>query len=153
VGPAAGEDYCQEVFCRVYRHRANYKPTASFTTYLYRIGRNLWIDRYRSVRNTPTPSSLDREVGDSGHSVGSQVAGDGPDPSHRAEVEDELVRVRRALDVLPPDLRETLVLVKYQGLKYAETAAVLDVPIGTVRSRIHAALEQVRALLNVEMKK
>ncbi len=143
------EDFCQEVFCRVFRHRKDYVPAASFATYLYRIGRNLWIDRYRSLRNNPGTTSLDAEAGGSGRAMGTVLAGAGLDPSHASEVEDEMRRVRRALDSLAPDLRETLVLVKYQGMKYAEAAQVLGVPVGTIRSRIHAAIEQVRKVLGI----
>ncbi len=143
------EDCCQEVFCRVYRHRNSYVPTARFATYLYRIGRNLWIDRYRSRRNIPQSISLEAEAGQGGRAVGDFLAANANDPSYDLEVKEQLSRVRRALDSLTPDLRETLVLVKYQGLKYAEAAGVLDVPVGTVRSRIHAALEQVRSFLSV----
>jgi RNA polymerase sigma-70 factor, ECF subfamily len=146
----ASEDLCQEVFCRVYRSRATYEPTASFRTFLLRIGRNLWIDRYRSAKNAPGTVSLDAELGDSGHRVGDLLAGEEADPSHPMELADEFCRVQQALAHLTEDLRETLVLVKYQGLKYAEAAEVLGVPIGTVRSRIHAALEQVRGLLGIE---
>jgi len=145
----ASEDCCQEVFCRLFRHRKRYRPTASFATYLYRIGRNLWIDRYRSRRNAPSSVSLDAELGKSGRPLGGLVAADALDPSHGPEVKDEFARVRRALASLAPDLKETLILVKYQGLKYAEAAETLGVPIGTVRSRIHSALEQLRSVLCV----
>ena len=145
----AAEDCCQEVFCRLFRHRKRYRPTASLATYLYRIGRNLWIDRYRSTRNVPPAVSLDAEVSESGHPLGAVVSDGGSDPSHGPEVQDEFRRVRRALGSLAPELRDALILVKYQGLKYAEAAEVMDVPIGTIRSRIHAALEQVRSILHV----
>ena len=145
----ASEDCCQEVFCRIFRHRKRYTPTASFATYLYRIGRNLWIDRYRSRRHAPNPVSLDAEVGDEGDTFGAFVAAEDDDPSHRSELADEFCRLRAVLDRLAPDLKETLILVKYQGLKYSEAADALGVPIGTVRSRIHAAIEQVRRTLHV----
>jgi RNA polymerase sigma-70 factor (ECF subfamily) len=145
------EDCCQEVFCRIFRHRDRYVPSASFATYLYRIGRNLWIDRYRARKHKPQAASLDASVDDDGHSIGGLVAGDGKDPSYGAELADEFDRVRQALDALPPDLRDTLILVKYQGLKYAEAAETLDVPIGTIRSRIHAAIGQLRQLLRVNV--
>ena len=144
------EDFCQEVFCRVFRHRDRYVPSASFATYLYRIGRNLWIDRYRSERHSPVGPSLDVAVDNDGHAMSGLLAADVQDPSHQAEQADEVLRVRRALDCLAPELKETLILVKYQGLKYAEAAAALEVPIGTIRSRIHAAVEQIRDRLNVE---
>ncbi len=145
------EDYSQEVFCRIFRHRARYVPSASFATYLYRIGRNLWIDRYRSQRNKPRAASLNADADGDGHSIGRLIAGNEKDPSYGAELADEFDRVRRALGALAPELRDTLILVKYQGLKYAEAAEVLDVPIGTIRSRIHAAIEQIRQLLSVEV--
>jgi RNA polymerase sigma-70 factor (ECF subfamily) len=143
------EDFSQEVFCRVFRYRKRYRPTASFATFLYRIGRNLWIDRYRSTRNAPATVSLDAEAGESDHAIGDLMASDAGDPSDEMETADEFKRVKHALDRLAPELRETLILVKYQGLKYAEAAAVLDVPIGTIRSRIHSAIEQVRQILHV----
>ena len=145
------EDLSQEVFCRIFRHRARYVPTASFATYLYRIGRNLWIDRYRSQRNKPRAASLDADGGGGGHSIGGLIAGDGRDPSYRPELADEFRRVQQALAALAPELKDTLILVKYQGLKYAEAADVLGVPIGTIRSRIHAAIEQIRQLLSIEV--
>ena len=144
------EDCCQEVFCRVFRHRNDYEPRASFASYLYRIGRNLWIDMYRSQKNSPQSVSLDRETEDCGP-VSAIIEGTIQDPSQGSETDDEVRRVKRALRLLPPDLRETLVLVKYQGLKYHEAAEALGIPIGTVRSRIHTALEQVRAALNVHV--
>lgn len=146
------EDCCQEVFCRLFRHRKDYVPSASFATYVYRISRNLWIDRYRVRQTTPAPVSLDAEAVEDGDSFGAFVRAETADPSHGVEVADEINRVRRALDSLPPALKETLVLVKYQGLKYAEAADALGVPVGTVRSRIHAAIEQVRSMLEAEAK-
>jgi len=143
------EDCCQEVFCRLFRHRKSYVPSARFSTYLYRIGRNLWIDRYRSRRANPRPASLNVEVGEGGHQLGTLLGGGGEDPTRRPEVKDEFRRVQRALSRLSPDLRETLILVKYQGLKYADAAQALGVPVGTVRSRIHAAIEQLRSALHV----
>jgi RNA polymerase sigma-70 factor (ECF subfamily) len=143
------EDLSQEVFCRLFRYRDNYRPTASFATYLYRIGRNLWIDRYRSRRNAPHTVSLDAEVSDTDYAAGELIASNVYDPSQRMETSDEYGRVKAALDTLAPELRETLILVKYEGLKYAEAAAVLSVPVGTVRSRIHAAIQQLRSLLEV----
>ena len=145
------EDFSQEVFCRIFRHRARYVPSASFATYLYRIGRNLWIDRYRSQRNKLRAASLDADADGGGHSIGGLIPGDGKDPSYRPELADEFGRIQQALDAVAPDLRDTLILVKYQGLKYAEAAEVLGVPIGTVRSRIHAAIKQIRQLLSIEV--
>lgn len=144
------EDCCQEVFCRVFRHRNDYEPRASFATYLYRIGRNLWIDMYRSQKHSPQSVSLDVEADDGGP-MSAIIEGPARDPSQAFETDDEVRRVQRALQQLPLDLRETLVMVKYQGLKYHEAAEALGIPIGTVRSRIHTALELVRAALNVQV--
>ncbi len=147
------EDCCQEVFCRLYKYRKSYVPSAKLSTFLYRIGKNLWIDRYRSHKNEPDKLSLDATVGESERSFGKFIEAPAQDPSRRPEIHDEFEQVMEALDSLAPALRETLILVKYQGMKYAEAAEVLDVPIGTVRSRIHAAIEQLRSRLNVEEEK
>lgn len=146
------EDCSQEVFCRVFRHRNDYVPSAGFSTYLYRIGRNLWIDRYRAQKHAPGTISMDADVDDEGHTRGEFLAARQHDPSYRSEVSDEITRLKGALDGLAPELKETLILVKYQGLKYNEAADVQGIPVGTVRSRIHAAIEQLRITLQIDVR-
>ena len=143
------EDLAQEVWIRVIRHRRRYRPTARFVTYLFSIARNLWIDRYRSNRAAPPTVSADREVGgeEDGVRLSSLLPGKEPEPSERASVHEEAERVLAALQDLPEGLREVFELGEIQGLKYADVAEIMDIPVGTVKSRMHAAVERLREAL------
>jgi len=146
------EDLSQEVFCRLFAHRESYSVTAKFTTYLYRIARNLWIDYVRAHKNRPTVVSLETET-ESGMLKDHVILK--PRVPHHEPTVDEAIqqselaeRVQKALDQLPAEQREVFVLAKTQGMKYAEVADVLDIPVGTVRSRMHAATRRLQSLLS-----
>ena len=70
----------------------------------------------------------------------------GPGPLELASEQERRERVRAGVDRLPDFLRQVLVLTYYQGLKYREAAAILDIPVGTVKSRLHAALVRLQEL-------
>jgi RNA polymerase sigma-70 factor (ECF subfamily) len=143
------EDLAQEVWVRVIRHRRDYRPSARFQTYLFAIARNLWIDRYRSNRAAPPMVSADKEVGgeEDGASLGSFLPSRETEPSERASVLEEAERVRAALERLPPGLRDVFELGEVQGMKYRDVSEVLDIPVGTVKSRMHAAVQRLREAL------
>lgn len=122
-----GEDLAQETFIRLWNYRKKYKPSAKFTTFLYTLARHAWLDfvrrqvRFRlfSVRyREEIPSATDGGLG-----------------RLRKEID-----IQAALDELSPKLRETLVLAVHQGLAYEEIAAILRIPVGTVKSRVSNAL-------------
>ena len=126
-----GEDLVQETFLRLWNYRNNYTPRAKFTTFLYTLARHAWLDWVRRRNRFRLFSErYRREVPDST---------DGGLGRLRKDMD-----VQAALDRLPPKLRETLVLAVHQGLPYDEIAAVLSVPVGTVKSRIHTALSLLR---------
>ena len=144
------EDLAQEVWIRVIRHSRNYRPTARLVTYLFSIARNIWIDRYRSNKSAPRMVSADREVGgedEGGDRLSSLLPGKEPEPFEKASVHEEAERVRAALARLPDGLREVFELGEIQGLKYADVAEILDIPVGTVKSRMHAAVQRLREAL------
>jgi RNA polymerase sigma-70 factor (ECF subfamily) len=144
------EDLAQEVWVRVLRHREMYRPTARFQTYLFAIARNLWIDRYRSVRAAPPTVSADREVGgedEGGERLSAFLPSREPEPSEEASVHEEAARVRAAIERLPQGLREVFELGEVQGLRYRDVAEILDIPVGTVKSRMHAAVQRIREAL------
>jgi RNA polymerase sigma-70 factor (ECF subfamily) len=120
---AAAEDVTQETFIRVYRRLPSFTFQSSFSTWLLQVARNAGIDELRARRRrarlpTALAPALTGRAGDTGQA--------------RVEID-------AALATLPVDLRETLLLVEVLGLRYAEAATVLDVPLGTVKSRMHAA--------------
>ncbi len=131
------EDVCQEVFIRVLGARERYRSQGSFSTWLYRIALNVARDnRRRQKRQGPQALSLEHEVASPAHA---------PDAMLAQREAGELID--RALAAIPPDLREVLVLKHFGKLSFAETAAVLDLPVSTVKSRVQAALNQLRGEL------
>ncbi len=126
------EDLAQETFARLCDRRRDYRPEAQLSTYLWRIALNLCYDELRRRKS---------------ESVRSETAGapsSAPDaPDDLAERREEIARVRDAVLELPEIYRTALVLRHYEDLKLHEIAGVLDVPEGTVCSRIAEALARL----------
>ncbi|MGI5869943.1 MAG: RNA polymerase sigma factor [Kiritimatiellia bacterium] len=127
------EDLAQEAFLKLYRARRGYRPAAKFTTFLYLIARRVMID---SIRRSARQAKLME-----GYGKEAPPAEDAP--AMRGERSD----AEKALDCLSPAMRETVALVVMQGLTYAEAASVLGIPEGTAKSRVSAAMRQMRAAL------
>jgi RNA polymerase sigma-70 factor (ECF subfamily) len=146
----ASEDCAQEVFLRVYSHLDTYEPQAKFTTFLFRIARNLWIDRRRSAAVHGKPLSLERRSGgDEGKSLGERVASRAPSPVEILAREEQQAALRRAIDQLSEEQKAVVILSEIEGMKYQDISAILDVPVGTVKSRMHTAMERLKDLLSV----
>ena len=128
------EDLVQLAFLKLHRARRGYKPTAKFTTFLYLLARQVLVDH---VRATQRRAKLDE-------AAGKELDPVQPAPRLRGEGQD----AEDALGSLSPAMRETVVLVVMQGLAYHEAAAILQVPVGTVKSRISSALAQMKAFLS-----
>ena len=129
------EDLVQETFVRVYRARERYRPTAKFTTFLYVLARNVWADRGRKAKmHKRLEESLKTDA---------EIGGGVTQPVSQAGMD-----VQEALNRLSPKLREVLVLNVYQGLSYQEIADVLEIPLGTVKSRINFAIQELRGIFD-----
>lgn len=137
-----GEDLTQEAFVRVFEKRSQYQPDAKFSTWLWRIALNLCYDEQRRVKRRSETAMENAE----GETVVELVADD-DSPVEQAEAGERAEMVRRALLRLPETYRTVLVLRHYEGLKFREIADVLDVPEGTVKSRMVEALGQMERLL------
>jgi RNA polymerase sigma-70 factor (ECF subfamily) len=129
------EDLVQETFLRLYKSRMRYQPKAKFTTYLYRIAKTVWIDRYRKVQRQS----------DLREKYGNEKTGPA-DPNDRHQWMD----VQEAVQALPDKLRPVVVMSIFQGFKYAEIAEVLEIPEGTVKSRMSLAMKALKDQLNTE---
>lgn len=132
--PGRAEEITQDVFLALVQRRNGYEVQASFRTYLYRIALNRIASEHRKKSRSealPARPACGRE------NSGGAAAGD---PLVVAQV-------RRALAQLEPEQREVVVLREYQGLSYEEIAQVLQVPVGTVRSRLFRARMALRDLL------
>ncbi|XZG71676.1 RNA polymerase sigma factor RpoE [Chitinibacteraceae bacterium HSL-7] len=140
------EDVTQEAFIKAYRALPSFRGESAFYTWLYRIAINTGKNYLASTGRRPQLSTeYEDEEGDT-LDAASQV----PD-YHTPEAElanQEIVRtVNQAVEALPDDLREAITLREMDGLSYDEIAAVMDCPIGTVRSRIFRAREAISAKL------
>jgi len=142
------EDCAQEVFLRLYAHLGTYEPQAKFTTFLYRIARNLWIDRLRTNGAHGRSVSLETPLrfGEE-KTIEDRLPAPAMTPVEilaRRETEEAL---RRAIDQLPEEQKTVLILSEMQGLKYQEIGEILEIPVGTVKSRMHTAMERLKDLL------
>lgn len=143
----AAEDQTQEVFFRLYMHAANYVESAKFTTYLYRIAKNCWIDHLRRVIRRGRPQSLDKETSD-GLNLYEHLAADTSMPDERLKQEGQREAINEAVANLPEEQRIVFVLSEIQGMKYAEISETIGIPIGTVKSRMHVAMQRLRETLS-----
>jgi RNA polymerase sigma-70 factor, ECF subfamily len=139
---ADAEDVAQEVFVRVFRGLGGYRGDSTFRTWLYRVAVNV----IRTYRTRPSLFGRFRRVEPDGADGANEMDGlAGP-----GNLEDSVAyrnAIDHALGRLPADLRTAVTLRDIDGLEYKEIAAVLDVPIGTVMSRISRARERLRPIL------
>ena len=135
------EDVFQATFLQVHLKKEQFEEGRRFRPWLYTIATNQAIDAQRRNRRHRMVSLDNRTGGED--DVGSLVEMlSGSDRTADVQMEDEEARewVRAAVDDLPETLRSALTLVYNQGMKYREAADVLGIPVGTVKSRLHAAL-------------
>ena len=132
------EDLVQQTYERAFRSWRQYTPGTNLRAWLLRILTNLNIDRGRRVQRTPQTTSLDTEAGDYFlyNKLESQSPDENPDEERVLErlSQDSIVD---ALAEVPHDFRDVVVLVDIGEFSYADAAQILDVPIGTVMSRLH----------------
>ena len=129
------DDLAQEVFVRVHLAKDRYRPEAAFSTWLYRIVLNVARDAGRKNRRRPQP-------------LESQQPTDASDSPAAAIAQHEVVeKVNRAMDHLPDELRDVVMMKHYGELTFAQIAEVTGDPPSTVKSRMQAALVQLRGLL------
>ena len=135
------EDIAQEAFVRAYRFLKQFRGDSTFRTWLFRVV----VNTTRSYQGRRTRQQ--KVWGDSGEGTAASLSERLPDPT---SLEDTYLRrdvIARALATLPADMRESLVLRDVHGLDYHEIAVAMDVPLGTVESRIFRARQRLRPLL------
>jgi RNA polymerase sigma-70 factor, ECF subfamily len=132
------EDLVQQTYERAFRAWRQFTPGTNLRAWLLRILTNLNIDRGRRQQRTPQTTSLDNETGDYFlyNQLESQVPEENPDEERVLErlSQDSVVE---ALADVPHDFRDVIVLVDIGEFSYADAAQILDIPIGTVMSRLH----------------
>ncbi|WP_435009452.1 RNA polymerase sigma factor [Tundrisphaera lichenicola] len=150
--PSMAEDVFQNTFLQVHLKRALYEDGRPVRPWLYSIATHQAVDAMRKAGRHPTVS-LDRRVSNSGESdPGSLVdllVGDGTAPLDEMQEQERREWMARSVEKLPDALRQTLVLAYHQDLKYREIAEILKIPVGTVKSRLHAALAKLQEMARV----
>jgi RNA polymerase sigma-70 factor, ECF subfamily len=141
-----GEDLKQETFVRLFEKRKDYQPTGKFSTFLWRIALNLCYDELRRQNRR-------REVLSSGDNGDIRdMEADAPTPDARAATSEEGELVRKALLQLPEMYRAVIVLRHYEDMKLARIAEALEIPQGTVNSRMAEALARLSRILEPRLK-
>lgn len=144
------EDLSQEALVRGFQALPRFRGEANFYTYLYRIVVNLWSNQVRSRRRwrfLALGGGSDRD--DRERSIEERLADRSPDPHQRLVGQEQTQRLHRALAELDPDQRAVLILRVAEGLEYEEIATALEIPIGTVRSRLARARSRIRRLMEM----
>jgi RNA polymerase sigma-70 factor (ECF subfamily) len=144
------EDLAQEVFIRVYRARADYVPSAKFTTWLFRIATNLALNSVRDTRHQRMEVSLDAPVtvdSEEGDERPLDVAEKNPNIEEHLVQEAQREMIRHAIDKLPEKQRAAVLLHKYQDLDYGEISKILSCSESALKSLLFRAYESLRVEL------
>ena len=140
------EDAFQGAFLQVHLKCEQFQQGRRFRPWLYTIATNQAIDARRRNKRQQMVSLDGNGSDDSGDEVSRLVnllESDESGPDSVAEQSERDQRVRTTLDGLPESMHAVIQLVYYQGMKYREAAEVLDIPVGTVKSRLHAAIARL----------
>ena len=131
--PADAADACQEALLAIVKGLERYDGRAAFSTWSYRVATNATLDEMRRKNRRPVPAD----------ELGEPLQGS---PGHDQQVADRIT-LEEVLPLLPEEFRVPVVLRDVAGLEYAEIAETLDIPPGTVRSRIARGRRQLSQLL------
>jgi RNA polymerase sigma-70 factor (ECF subfamily) len=139
-------DLAQETFVRIYQHRASFKSGARFTTWMYTIAANLARNHHRWLGRHPSVS-LDAENETTGQSLAEVLPASSPAPDRAALATERTAAVRAAVQRLPTDMREVIILCEWEDLSSAEAAAILGTTPKAVDNRLYRARNLLRERL------
>lgn len=140
--PALAEEILQEAFVTVFEQIGTLRSPGAFRTWLYRVVVSRATRALRSEGGRRRPLSLD--------AMAEQHLPVAPDPEESAADSEEIALLRNAIRYLDDDLRLTVTLHYFSGLSTAEVGAVLGIPAGTVKSRLHTARRRLAELLDAD---
>lgn len=144
--PGLAEEVAQESFVRTMTRLDRYDERYPFSAWLFKIATNLCIDHLR--KNKRIAYSLDEDISGEDGSFRREMASQGPDPHEETFIRERGRLIDRAIDDLPEHYRSILLLRHQEERSYEEIAEILDLPLGTVKIRIHRAREQLKRRLN-----
>ncbi len=143
------EDLTQDLFLKLMQGSRRYRARGRLSYFVYRVATNLWIDHYRAARPQPRLYSIDHAaVGDHDGSVRQQIPGDDPSPMEVLAGEEEKLALRKALESLTEPHRIVFELAVYEERPYAEISELLDIPVGTIKSRMHNAVAALKRVMD-----
>jgi RNA polymerase sigma-70 factor, ECF subfamily len=145
------DDVFQQTFLQIYLKCDQFEPERKLRPWLYAVATNQAID-YQRRYGRHRMASLDRRMGHDEESEGLAFMGLFDDhvrgPAEESQYHEQAEEIRRAVDRLPEQVRQVVILIYFQGLKYREAAQALGIPVGTVKSRLHGAIQTLGETLN-----
>ncbi len=145
--PDSAEDVAQEAFIKAYSSIVDFRGASSFQTWLYRIAGNLAIDTMRRRKYRQGNVSLDQPMDTSDGEVERDIPDERAGPDRELQSAQLKQKVDEAILKLSPKLRTVVLLYELQGLSYEDIARVVGAPLGTVKSRLFNAREQLKRML------
>jgi RNA polymerase sigma-70 factor (ECF subfamily) len=148
--PVLAEDVFQDTFLKVHEKIGQYQEGRPARPWLYTIATHQAVDALRRAkrrRGASLDESRDRAGGGEGARLADAVESHEDAPSERMERGELAERMRAAVDMLPDLYREVLILAYYHEMKYQDIGEVLGLPLGTVKSRMHAAMGKLAEIL------
>lgn len=135
------KDATQETFLSAYRNLSKFRGEAKFSSWIYRIALNICHTKLRGRGKASVSLEEQFEVN------GFEIAADTDDLSDNIQQEQVARHVRRALQGLPAEMRQVIIMKEYEDLKFAEIADILGIPISTVKTRMYTGLAELRKRL------
>jgi RNA polymerase sigma-70 factor (ECF subfamily) len=144
---ATAEELAQEVFLRVYRSRANYEPSAKFSTWLYRIATNLGVNHARDTRHERAENMVNLDEPDSETGQTPDLADKTPTVEEEILHRERLAAIRQKVEALPERQKLAVLMHKYQQMDYRQIAEVLQLSESATKSLLFRAYETLRTQL------
>lgn len=148
------EEVAQDVFVRIYKALPRFRGDSRFSTWMYRIAMNLARNKYRwnKSRGSQKKISLEETEEEEDNSYGIQVPAKEPSPDEQADLTEYQQKVMREINNLPALYKEALILRNVEEMSYEQIAEILDCKLGTIKSRIARAREELRKRLETDEK-
>lgn len=143
--PHDAQDVAQDAFLNAYLKLKTFRQQASFYSWLFRIAYHVAVSSRRKNRRHQLASVDDQRIELGIEPLDRHVESD---PAQPLQSREDQQQIQNALQQLAPEFREPLLLKEFEEMKYEEIAELMQIPVGTVRSRIHRARTELRALLD-----
>jgi RNA polymerase sigma-70 factor (ECF subfamily) len=146
---ALAEDLAQETFIKVLNGIKSYRPEFKFSSWIFKVANNTAIDqlRKRSVETLSLEGAPNATTPEAMAATSLQIRSDGESPLQEVEARELGTAIERAIGRLRPEYRACIVLRHVEGYAYEQIADILDLPLGTVKTYIHRARNELRTAL------